>query len=234
MKMNVLPCEFLRLSSTLQYVFLTPASYLQVCRGVSWSTSMQLLQLIGVCLSGPTLAHIFHTMCSNHKHFSAGLPDLFMWRVLAPQGVPFVHCLPAHRLSRCEDVVDLTLSQDSSDVVATSAVVASAGATTSSSPASVPVTLSVEDTPSSLPSLTVSGGPVDPFQDVPDYQLVPGAVYQCRCVEVKGPRDRLSDKQEAWIHLLLDAGCDVDVCHVRESNHKDVAVLVASGKSKTL
>lgn len=35
-------------------------------------------------------------------------------------------------------------------------------------------------------------------------------------VEVKGPRDRLSDKQRAWIEQLLHAGFQVEVCHVVE------------------
>ena len=36
--------------------------------------------------------------------------------------------------------------------------------------------------------------------------------------EVKGPRDRLSDKQRAWIDYLLDNGVEVELCLVKESN----------------
>ncbi|KAL9651733.1 hypothetical protein ABK040_013989 [Willaertia magna] len=32
--------------------------------------------------------------------------------------------------------------------------------------------------------------------------------------EVKGPNDKLSDKQTIWIDVLLRAGCQVDICHV--------------------
>ena len=35
-----------------------------------------------------------------------------------------------------------------------------------------------------------------------------------KLVEVKGPNDRLSDKQEVWISELLAAGVHVEVCHV--------------------
>lgn len=35
-----------------------------------------------------------------------------------------------------------------------------------------------------------------------------------KLVEVKGPNDRLSDKQEVWIDELLAAGIHVEVCHV--------------------
>lgn len=37
-------------------------------------------------------------------------------------------------------------------------------------------------------------------------------------VEVKGPRDRLSDKQRAWIEQLLTAGLRIEVCHVQQEN----------------
>ena len=33
-------------------------------------------------------------------------------------------------------------------------------------------------------------------------------------VEVKGPGDRLSDKQLAWIDLLVRNGVEVEVCYV--------------------
>ena len=35
-----------------------------------------------------------------------------------------------------------------------------------------------------------------------------------RLVEVKGPGDRLSDAQLAWMHVLLDVGADVEVAYV--------------------
>ncbi len=39
---------------------------------------------------------------------------------------------------------------------------------------------------------------------------------EAKLVEVKGPRDRLSDQQHAWIVILLDAGVSVQVCKVLE------------------
>lgn len=38
----------------------------------------------------------------------------------------------------------------------------------------------------------------------------------CRLVEVKGPRDRLSDQQRAWMRALHGEGVDVEVCKVLE------------------
>jgi hypothetical protein len=41
-----------------------------------------------------------------------------------------------------------------------------------------------------------------------------------KLVEVKGPRDRLSDIQRAWLAALGRAGAAVEVCHVRESESR--------------
>ena len=35
-----------------------------------------------------------------------------------------------------------------------------------------------------------------------------------KVVEVKGPNDRLSHKQQIWLDFLMDIGVDVEVCHV--------------------
>lgn len=42
-----------------------------------------------------------------------------------------------------------------------------------------------------------------------------------RFSEVKGPRDRLADRQTFWIKLLLHAGIDAEVLHVREKKTKN-------------
>ena len=38
----------------------------------------------------------------------------------------------------------------------------------------------------------------------------------CKLSEVKGPRDRLSDQQRAWLAVLEDSGLDVEVLKVVE------------------
>lgn len=45
----------------------------------------------------------------------------------------------------------------------------------------------------------------------------PGVECCARFVEVKGPRDRLADKQKAWLKLLARSGVPADVCQVKES-----------------
>jgi hypothetical protein len=39
--------------------------------------------------------------------------------------------------------------------------------------------------------------------------------HHVKLVEVKGPRDRLSDIQRVWIHHLMQAEIEVEVCHVK-------------------
>lgn len=33
-------------------------------------------------------------------------------------------------------------------------------------------------------------------------------------VEVKGPNDKLSERQTSWLHKLMEFGANVEVCHV--------------------
>ena len=49
-------------------------------------------------------------------------------------------------------------------------------------------------------------------------------VHTCRAKlsEVKGPRDRLSDQQRAWINALIDAEVDVEVLKVVEPRQGNV------------
>lgn len=47
-------------------------------------------------------------------------------------------------------------------------------------------------------------------------RLVRGARYEARFVEVKGPRDHLSDRQRAWLRVLSFGGVPTDLCRVEE------------------
>ena len=49
------------------------------------------------------------------------------------------------------------------------------------------------------------------------WSLPEGSIVQAKLVEVKGPRDRLSDKQNAWLNIFASAGADVEVCYIEES-----------------
>lgn len=53
---------------------------------------------------------------------------------------------------------------------------------------------------------------------MPDLLLWHPTKVAAKLVEVKGPRDRLSDQQRAWISALEDAGLDVEILKVVEPN----------------
>lgn len=51
---------------------------------------------------------------------------------------------------------------------------------------------------------------------MPDLLLWHPDRLEAKLVEVKGPRDRLSDQQRAWIAAITAAGMTVEVCKVAE------------------
>ena len=51
---------------------------------------------------------------------------------------------------------------------------------------------------------------------MPDLLLWHPQQRRAKLSEVKGPRDRLSDQQRAWITAITAAGMEVEVCKVQE------------------
>lgn len=51
---------------------------------------------------------------------------------------------------------------------------------------------------------------------MPDLLLWNPARLKAKLVEVKGPRDRLSEQQRAWAHALTQGGLEVEVLKVVE------------------
>ena len=149
----------------------------KLCRGMQWGPRewpVAMLQLFAVCVGGRALAQMVDSLMWDHKQRSGGLPDLFVWRVLAPGG----------------------------GVQEPVAAAASGGAR-----------------PSLALQCSVAGAAAGLDGSSPTHgwlRLVAGARYECRWVEVKGPRDRLSDKQRYWLRILLAGGCRVDLCRVQE------------------
>lgn len=41
-----------------------------------------------------------------------------------------------------------------------------------------------------------------------------GSTGEAKLVEVKGPRDQLSEQQRAWLLFLMDSGLDAELCRV--------------------
>ncbi|CAI8018977.1 Fanconi-associated nuclease 1 [Geodia barretti] len=50
---------------------------------------------------------------------------------------------------------------------------------------------------------------------LPDLTLWNPSTNTCKFVEVKGPGDRLSNKQIVWLSRLASWGCQVEVCRVK-------------------
>ncbi|XP_020520348.1 fanconi-associated nuclease 1 homolog isoform X2 [Amborella trichopoda] len=48
-----------------------------------------------------------------------------------------------------------------------------------------------------------------------------GKSDDAKLVEVKGPKDRLSEQQQAWLLMLMDCGFDSEVCKVRPTPFQD-------------
>ncbi|KAF8310540.1 hypothetical protein DL93DRAFT_1584990 [Clavulina sp. PMI_390] len=66
---------------------------------------------------------------------------------------------------------------------------------------------------------------------VPDLLIWNHSTQSVKFVEVKGPGDTLMENQKVWIDAMLEAGIEVEVCHVREEGSEEV--VVKSGKSRT-
>ncbi|KZV88299.1 hypothetical protein EXIGLDRAFT_651295 [Exidia glandulosa HHB12029] len=58
---------------------------------------------------------------------------------------------------------------------------------------------------------------------VPDLLAWNPRTGKAKFVEVKGPGDQLRDGQRLWIHCLLSAGVDVELCKVEEKEERDRA-----------
>ncbi|KAG0617281.1 hypothetical protein M758_5G178400 [Ceratodon purpureus] len=145
------------------------------CRGVNWEKySLDTLQIIAACVGGSGLSALCRLLTQDHAGYSAGMPDLLLWRTyrepsLLRRSSSDINCL------RC----DCGQEMDSLE------------------PAK-------------------SAGPVEAEGIV---NVTKGCVLrgEAKLVEVKGPRDRLSEQQRAWIASLLSAGLAVQVCKVLES-----------------
>lgn len=150
----------------------------------------------------PCTPHSLRNLASNYWAWRHGLPDLFLW---------LDNATTAEQASTtAADLIEGSSAQDTGGVVATptrhtksnKAIVDAAGTSASSSPSKVPG----------------SGG--EGYGEVapPAGQIVvPKKEVCCKWVEVKGPGDRLSCAQEAWIDTLVRAGADFVLLRVEDT-----------------
>lgn len=51
------------------------------CRGVNWDKySLEILQTIAACIGGPGLSAVCRLLAQDHAGYTAGMPDLLLWR----------------------------------------------------------------------------------------------------------------------------------------------------------
>ncbi|CAM9218865.1 unnamed protein product [Scytosiphon promiscuus] len=238
-----------RAASTTELVALVGDAWLAnvntVCRGLNWDrASVRHLQAIAAGLGGRAVAAVLAALCLNHKHFGGGLPDLLLMRAVRTHEEPLVTRDDGGGAPR--------------EVAATALASASANSESEfSTPESFVSWLGVESgvafdvdgrqDEGGLPPLIRGGGRgrgggggggtgVDappPFK-AGDME---GLRLETWLLEVKGPSDRLSDRQTAWLRILDRGQAHVGVCHVAEGaggSHaaaaaEAVAITVESG-----
>ncbi|VVC25455.1 VRR-NUC domain [Cinara cedri] len=57
---------------------------------------------------------------------------------------------------------------------------------------------------------------------MPDLIVWDAANFKCKFVEVKGPNDKLSERQYCWLLKLLEFGAKIEVCHVTGTGSKNI------------
>lgn len=180
-------------------------TYGYLIRNVNWKRyPLCLLQLIAIGMGGNGLAALCGCYLSDPSHFTAGLPDLLLWRAT-------LRGTATAPLPRADPTENSTVPVDRLQVA--SREIPALFQTSTSTVAAAPAA-SGEVTPPSWP------------KDVPLFcppciwELLPqplSAVHIEVCLsEVKGPRDTLSDKQRTWLSALAAAGCAVHLCKVKE------------------
>ena len=165
---------------------------------------LHLLQLVAACMGGVGLAAVFNTLAADHKHFQGGMPDLLLWRsVRRNAGGAGSHTAVPIPAATPRVTFDGGLhSMAASDTVDTPV---SGG------------TSYVVDVGDEAEGIPVSAAP-DIELDTTRY------AFEAMLVEVKGPRDRLSDKQRAWIAALRQGGVAVEVFRVFEPGQHAPAI----------
>jgi Fanconi-associated nuclease 1 len=66
------------------------------------------------------------------------------------------------------------------------------------------------------PTADVAAAAAAPAGGLPDLLLWRPCDHSAKCVEVKGPRDRLSNQQRFWLAHMASSNMAVEVCKVRE------------------
>ncbi len=166
-------------------------------RNLNWKRyPLSLLQLIAIGMGGRGLAHFCACYLSDPSHFTAGLPDLLLWRITTPTKIA--------RSDLC--VADAT---ENSSVPVERLTVPPARTVPSTAAADTGDHQGMQ-WPTSLPAFC----PPCIWELLP--QPLSAVLVEVCLSEAKGPRDSLSDKQRTWMSALAAGGVNVHLCKVKE------------------
>ena len=160
------------------------------CRGMRWERwTVDELQEVTDCMGVQAVVGVLQVLARDYQHWSGGLPDLFLWRT------------------------DAELDKERQEMEGQLQAEAAGGR----SSARRRLDMRDDDV------IVLSSGSEDENEASVNKQSPPTSVERARhcsgrvkLVEVKGPRDRLSAQQLAWLHVLAPF-VDVEVCYVREN-----------------
>lgn len=279
--------------------------YRRACRGLGWGYPLRHLQLIALCLGGKGISAVLRTLSIDHKHFSGGLPDLLVVRVMKCQRgkgerkevevseneedvgegmdlekeeskelqksnnddsfsfLDLEELLGGHLSFHATQGINPDLISLENSSMLDSSKSLKKQLATSSKPSDSIFDFFVKQKAPEVSLLSVSGGSntiknsanhinsddereggeeeeeeevedvighvpkkyEDPFvYQGPGDLVVPQDdedsyfKFQCALVEVKGPTDRLSYRQQVWLQVLQESGVSAWVCKISEVN----------------
>jgi len=194
-------------------------------RGLDWRpmrhSSLSVLQATAVCVGGPVLSTIFRALCMDYRHFSSGMPDLLLLRVLHR---PLVLQPPPLLSTPSIPRSGATCGNVTPDVVEPSEW-AGGGCALALNPMHIKNSKSKRvqswQKEEDLLGVTIETTTISEAEDDEKLPEIRSEwTYEARFVEVKGPSDRLSEKQRSWIVVLKAAGASCRLCQVRDEKGK--------------
>ncbi|KAL7685765.1 putative VRR-NUC domain, fanconi-associated nuclease 1 [Plasmopara halstedii] len=184
------------------------AEFGKVSRFVRWPNddvpSLQFYLLAIIAIGRPQLVNLLRYMTTSKEYHQAqnGLPDLFLMRIELCKDVVISWPTDSHGclniFAFCGMDEELNLNEK------------------------IPAAADSQNAERS--DMTVSGDDLElqPLQHVLDLMKTESFAAHVKVVEVKGPRDRLSDKQLLWLDVLsTQVGLDASVMHVEEPEKRN-------------
>ena len=176
------------------------------CRGLNWRRwRVEELQEVTDCMGVPAVVGLLGLLARDYQHWSGGLPDLFLWRTdreLQEEERDEERQLGAGRPSRVRRKLDVR----DGDVIVIS----------SDDDEEERERHNKLQQQRQQQKQEQRRADVESDDDRRGNRGLAVRVGRVKLVEVKGPRDRLSAQQLAWLHVLAPF-VSVEVCYVREN-----------------